>query len=315
MATYGESGKPVWITEMGWSTDTTSEGLRVAYERRALELVRGWPQVAMYMAYLEDQVPDEPSIGLISTLGNPSPSWLAYGLAAAGTTGASPSGVIDSPQDWTTTSGDVQVSGWAIDQAAASGPGVDRVQVYVDGVYRGDATYGLSRTDLAAQYGPSFLRSGYQYQVAVAGLAPGSHIVEVRAHSSSGASASYLRGLRVIAVPTYPAGSLDWPADNLSVSGSVAVNGWALDMGAPSGSGVDRVQVFIDGVYANDATYGLARGDIAAGYGARFGGSGFAGQVSLAGLAPGPHVIEARARSVVTGATASYRRTVVVASS
>jgi hypothetical protein len=316
MATYGEASKPIWITEMGWSTDQVSEGLRAAYFRRALDMVRGWPQVAMFMAYVEDQADNEPAVGLITPAGNPTPSWLAYSLAVSvPNSGASlMAGVIDVPQDWTSTSADVLVTGWAIDLGATAGPGVDRVQVFVDGAYRADATYGTNRGDLAAAYGAHFGHSGYAYQLAVAALTPGMHIVELKARSTvTGATSSFLRGILTVAAPTYPSGSLDSPAESQSVSGSVSVSGWALDMAAPNGSGVDRAQVFVDGVYVADATYGQPRPDIGAGYGARFTNSGFSYQLSVSGLAVGTHALEVRARSAATGRETAYRHSVQVA--
>jgi hypothetical protein len=185
--------------------------------------------------------------------------------------------------------------------------------VYLDGVYTGDATYGVERSDMAAAYGARFARSGYTYLLSLSATAAGSHVVEVRVRASaSGSLSSFLRGVRRVSIPTYPSGSLDSPLDNSSVSGSVQVSGWALDMGAASGSGVDRVHVWVDGQYVGDAALLLSRPDISAAYGARFANSGFAYQLSLAGLAPGSHTVEARARSAATGLDTGYRRAIQV---
>ena len=40
MATYGDSQKPIWITEMGWSTNDVSDWTRAAYLARAVSMVR-----------------------------------------------------------------------------------------------------------------------------------------------------------------------------------------------------------------------------------------------------------------------------------
>ena len=73
------------------------------------------------------------------------------------------------------------------------------------------------------------------------------------------------------------------------------VSGWAADPRSPSGTGVDRVEVYLDGergadgTYLGQATYGLARPDVAAHLGgARFGLSGFA---LVANVTPGPHTV------------------------
>ena len=85
------------------------------------------------------------------------------------------------------------VSGWAIDQAAASGTGVDAVHVWVypsnasgvptgAPVFLGAAAYGGSRPDVGALYGEQFRDSGYG--LSVTGLAGGFHHMVVYARST-----------------------------------------------------------------------------------------------------------------------------------
>src|SRR4051812_44718741 len=64
---------------------------------------------------------------------------------------------------------------------------------------------------------------------------------------------------------SYPAGQFDAPADGATIVGSVDVSGWGLDAGAPTGTGVDRVQIYLDGALRGTASYRLSRADIAAG--------------------------------------------------
>jgi hypothetical protein len=186
--------------------------------------------------------------------------------------------------------------------------------VYLDGVYRGDAAYGLSRPDIGAAYGARFAPSGYSYALNLAGVAPGSHTIEVRAHSTvTGTDTTYTRSIITPSSATgYPSGAMDTPAEGGTVVGSATVSGWALDAGAATGTGVDRVQVYLDGVYRGDAAYGLSRPDIGAAYGARFAPSGYSFVLNLAGVAPGSHTIEVRAHSSVTGVETSTRRSVAV---
>jgi hypothetical protein len=51
MAEHGEPTKPIWITEMGWSTSEVSRATRVAYLKRAIALVRSWPYVRAFCVY------------------------------------------------------------------------------------------------------------------------------------------------------------------------------------------------------------------------------------------------------------------------
>ena len=105
---------------------------------------------------------------------------------------------------------------------------------------------------------------------------------------------------------------MDAPPEGGAVGGSTTVSGWALDAGAVSGTGVDRVQVYLNGVYRGDTVYGLSRPDIGAAYGARFAPSGYSYLLDLTVVAPGSHMIEVRAHSLVTGLETSTLRIVTV---
>ena len=91
----------------------------------------------------------------------------------------------------------------------------------------------------------------------------------------------------LVAVDSPPAGS--------SVGGAVGVRGWAADPASPRGTGIDRVDVYLDGeagaggTYLGSAALGIARRDVARHLGAaRFLGSGFALPVTLPA---GPHTL------------------------
>jgi len=80
------------------------------------------------------------------------------------------------------------IAGWAIDEAAASGTGIDTVHVWaypVGGtppIFLGVAEYGDARPDIGALFGVQF--TGSSYSLAVEGLAPGSYDIVVYPHSS-----------------------------------------------------------------------------------------------------------------------------------
>ncbi len=93
-------------------------------------------------------------------------------------------------------------------------------------------------------------------------------------------------GTMVVVVDAPPAGS--------TVGAAGVVRGWAADPADPSGSGIDRVDVYLDGdrgsgTYLGAAAYGSPRPDVARNLGgARFAASGFALPVALP---PGPHTL------------------------
>lgn len=79
--------------------------------------------------------------------------------------------------------------------------------------------------------------------------------------------------------------------------------GWAIDLGAPVGSGVDVVLAYAlprngDAPVFLGASGGLARPDVAAFYGAQFMNSGFI--IPVSGLVPGEYELVAYAHSTVT---------------
>ena len=86
---------------------------------------------------------------------------------------------IDSIGNNATVTQPFAVSGWAVDVAAASGTGVDRVDIYAypnpgsgqAPLFLGSAAYGGPRSDIGGLYGSQFTNSGYA--LGVGGLAPG----------------------------------------------------------------------------------------------------------------------------------------------
>jgi len=91
-------------------------------------------------------------------------------------------------------------------------------------------------------------------------------------------------------MPTF--GNVDVPAQNRTVSGTVAVSGWAID-----NRGVAKVEVFLDGTRVGQATYGLAREDVDRDYPGLTGAPnfGFVYQLNTRASADGSHVLEVRA--------------------
>jgi hypothetical protein len=78
-----------------------------------------------------------------------------------------PNGALNPPANNATVSGSFLVGGWALDQSAPEGPGVDAVHVWAfptgggAATFLGAAQYGISRPDVGAIFGSQFTASGY----------------------------------------------------------------------------------------------------------------------------------------------------------
>jgi hypothetical protein len=128
----------------------------------------------------------------------------------------------------------VTVSGWAVDGTAATGTGIDAVHVYAYNAagtptFLGAATYGIARPDVGASLGSRFAPSGFTI-LSPTILPVGAYTIVAYGHSTAtgtfNVTASVVVTLTGVAAPW---GAVDTPADNATVSGEVAVTGWALD--------------------------------------------------------------------------------------
>jgi len=225
--------------------------------------------------------------------------------------GPGPLETIDTPTNGSTKTGPFTFSGWAIDRGAATGTGIDQVHVYAypsgggAPFGLGIATYGASRPDIGSAFGSQFTNSGFSLNV---GLIPnGSYAIRAFGHSTvSNAFIVTATATIVFNAPVpNPLMSLDRPLTNSTSGSTLTVSGWAVDRGAPTGTGVDQVHVYAyptgggSPIGLGVATYGLSRPDVASGLGdSRFTNSGF--QIA-APLAAGNYTITAYMHSTVSG--------------
>ncbi len=96
---------------------------------------------------------------------------------------------VDAPVSGATLAPPFGVGGWAFDQLASSGSGIDTVHVWAmpasgAPVFLGAATMGGARPDVAAVFGAQFLASGFNLSANVV-LAPGAYMLTVFGHRSS----------------------------------------------------------------------------------------------------------------------------------
>jgi hypothetical protein len=210
-------------------------------------------------------------------------------------------------------SGTFTVGGWALNRAAPSGTGVDAVHVYAalaggPAIFLGAAAYGGARPDLGAVFGAQFTNSGFT--LTAGPLAAGTYTIVAFAHDAlTGAFDATARATLTVRAPvSTPAIAIDTPTANQTVTSAFEVGGWALDAGAPTGTGVDAVALYVfpndgaaPGVYIGQGSYGWTRADVGAVFGTRFTKSGY--HFTITGLGPGHYLVAVLAHSTVT---ASY---------
>jgi hypothetical protein len=178
------------------------------------------------------------------------------------------SGTVDQPK----TAQNGQLTGWVVDTTAQGWSGVDAVQIWnglmdAGGQILSPAVIQLDRPDVAATLGnPYFAASGFSANIPPSTFTGG--IFYVYAHTpdkgwwyqqvlSSGSAAGFMAGPRLdIETPTALA--------TVHSNAAFTIRGTAYDpLADPTrGTGVDRVQVYLDGdrktgIYIGDATLGL----------------------------------------------------------
>jgi hypothetical protein len=219
---------------------------------------------------------------------------------------------LDRPFDGEVLTQPIQFSGWALDLDATAGTGVDGVEIWayslsgrqIKPFFISEAKYGYFREDVVKTFGWQFGASGYE--ASVSGLTPGGYVFIVRARNAEKGHFDQSRQVKVW-VAGGPQMSIDGPPDGSSVSEPFTVWGWAIDSAAEKGTGVDAVQIWAFTTRGNveyaillgEATYGLARDDVALAFGKQFLNAGFALEVSA--KLSGTYEIVAHARSTATG--------------
>jgi hypothetical protein len=198
---------------------------------------------------------------------------------------------------------------------------VTDVHVYLDGygsepghTFIGRAEYGNSRVDVAQQFNDArFARSAFSLSWDASTAGQGAHTLVVLFRTRCGWS-SITQAVEVEG-PTIRL-NVDQPPQGSAIEGPVRLQGWAADPQSAAGTGVERIDIYLDGeittrgVPLGEVPYGESRQDVAAALAgqnedlrARFTRSGFAGFWSPAGIPPGQHSLTFYARGP-TGAVA-----------
>jgi hypothetical protein len=155
----------------------------------------------------------------------------------------------------------------------------------------GDATYGSSRPDVSASAGAQFQDSGFQREIR--GLTPGVYQLVASARSTVTGQGFQVPSPKTVTVQANPHMWVDTPTANSAVNQTFTLAGWAVDLAAATGTGVDTLHVWAyaasgSPIFLGVPGYGGVRGDVGSLYGAQFTNAGFS---HTASLAPGTYQI------------------------
>ena len=170
--------------------------------------------------------------------------------------------------------GTLSVNGWAVCES-----GIESIRIELNDDHVGDAEVGLDRPDVGNHFPliPSARRSGFSFTGKVTERCEGEHVVTLMLRGTSGEERSV--PLPVRALSAVPTGSHESRADPHEfrleldhpviidgvvpepVSGRLVIEGWALAQ-----SGVEAIDVFLDGRILGQAYYGTARRDVEAAF-------------------------------------------------
>lgn len=195
---------------------------------------------------------------------------------------------IDYPQSGSTVQTSFGIAGWALDLAAPSGSGVAAVHVWAfplaggNPIFVGAAALNQPRPDIGNHYSNAqFSSSGYGMSAA---LPPGDYDLRVSMLSTvAGAfNMAAVTRIKVIAPPSVPRMYVDGPSPHQDITTVFSIAGWAVDLAAPAGTGVDGIHVWAypaaggAPVWVGEGILGFQRPDVAALYGkAQFSSSGY----------------------------------------
>jgi Bacterial Ig domain len=211
---------------------------------------------------------------------------------------------VESPTAGQEVSGSITLRGYAYSDAYA----VSAVDVLIDGVTAGRATYNATRADICGPLTPAppnCPRIGWTYTLNTRLLTNGEHTLALRVIDSTGRYPAQLLGSTPFTVnnpaqePTTAV--ITAPVHNQAVSGVMRISGYAY---APSAR-VARVVLFIDDYQYNNLTYGSARPEACAGLAgvSACPNIGFDGEFDTTRLVNGPHfiniVVQDSANSIV----------------
>ena len=199
---------------------------------------------------------------------------------------------LENPQNNATiVDGKLRVSGWALHPF-----GIKEVKVTLDGVTLGNATYGVTRTDVSKIYSGYFNGSqcGFDSTFELNNITNGVKTLKVQIIANDGTSTVVTRNITVQR-NLQARSCLDAPVSNATVTtDSLSIKGWALNS-----KGIKSVEAFIDNTSYGTIKYGVPRTDVNKVYPGYPSGdnSGFDGTIDISSLSNGNKTL----KIVITG--------------
>ena len=163
---------------------------------------------------------------------------------------------IEAPTSGASISGTVTVSGWAIDPFYGA---IGGVVVKVDGNTVGNATYGVSRTDVCTTYPgrPGCPNVGFTFALSTSGLSLGAHTITVIATDNDGNPDTGSASVGVTVTPSNPIVSGQVTASGVGLSGvTINVNGSQATSTTTDANGNYSVTLGYGGTYTLSAARG-----------------------------------------------------------
>ena len=191
--------------------------------------------------------------------------------------------------------------------AAPLSDNVKDIEIYLDGeknngIFLGKADYGLPSNDAAAIYGKDFANVGFNLKIDTSKytLEPGSvHTLYIYVNIPASGVEYYKEEITVPGQENLSQSikmSIDSIADNEIITKDklkeIRVSGWAADLNIKEGTGISKVEVYLDGPTGfgkklGDAQINLERTDVGNIYGANFNNSGYSFTFDASALEPG----------------------------
>jgi len=195
------------------------------------------------------------------------------------------------------------VDGWAADFQSTVGTGISAVEIWLDGQRLGQATYGQWRQDIADSWGARFGPCGFTYAWDTRNVADGNYALQIRSLSRCGWKITARRAVTVRNSCQITL-NIDSPQAGATVAGEFDIAGWAADLRSTSGTGIDRVSIWLDGAmgqgtHLGDITAFLPRPDIEAVLGPNFRDCGYSFRWTTALMTLGPHTLYVYAHSPI----------------
>ena len=151
------------------------------------------------------------------------------------------------------------IGGWALNKA-----GMKEVKVYIDGVYKGNADYGINRPDVNEAYSgyPNGEKSGYGFVSSLSDLSIGMHSVKVTSVGNDLSEVSSERSFelqKLNPIVSINTDFLDYA--NLTQRKELSIGGWALN-----DAKVKQVDIYLDGQLKGSVQTNVLRADVQAAY-------------------------------------------------